>query len=93
MASLLGLGIGLVLGVIAYYASGFDITFAFVIFIANLLSVMMAGLTGTLAPLILSSFFHRNLGKWCGFFVLAIQDIVGTFFMVILSFQLLILLN
>jgi len=93
VASLLGLGIGLVLGVIAYYASGLDSTFAFVIFAANLFSVMMAGVTGTLTPLILSSLFHRDLGKWCGFLETAIQDIVGAFSMVFLSFQLLVLLS
>lgn len=84
---------GFVVGAIAFQASGFDFAFGFTIFIANFISVLTAGFTGTLAPLLITFFFRRDAGKWGGPIETAIQDIVGSFVMVILSYRILQLIG
>ncbi len=84
---------GSVVGGIAFQASGFDFAFGFTIFIANFISVFTAGLTGTLAPLLFTFLFKRDAGKWAGPIETAIQDIVGSFVMVILSYRILMLIG
>ena len=71
------------------YSSDFDWAFGFVIFLANMISVWTAGLTGTLAPLIINFIFHRDSGKWAGPLETTVQDIIATFLMVVLSCKLL----
>jgi Mg/Co/Ni transporter MgtE len=93
VAGLLGLGMGIIVGGIAYQASGFDFAFGFTIFFANVISVLTAGLTGTIAPLLFTFIFHRDSGKWGGPIETAIQDIVGSFVMVILSYRVLLFLG
>ncbi len=93
VAGVLGIGMGTVLGVLAYQASGFDLAFGFTIFVANVISVLTAGLTGTLAPLLFTFIFHRDSGKWGGPIETAIQDIIGSFVMVILSYKILLWLG
>ena len=90
MAALLGIGMGCAVGGLAYQASNFDLGFGITIFVANFISVLTAGLTGTLAPLIFSFIFHRDSGKWSGPLETAIQDIVGSFVMVVLSYKMLL---
>lgn len=85
----LGLGMGSSLGSIAFAASGFDWTFGLTIAIAQLLSIVTAGITGTLAPLLFSFIFKRDSGKWGGPLETAVQDIVGSFAMVIVSYHIL----
>ena len=53
------------------------------------LSIVTAGLTGTIAPLLFSFLFKRDSGKWGGPLETAIQDIVGSFAMVIVSYHIL----
>lgn len=93
VAALLGIGIGVVVGAMAYQASGFDFAFGFTIFSANVISIVIAGLTGTMAPLVFSFIFHRDSGKWGGPIETAIQDIVGSFVMVVLSYKILLWLG
>jgi Mg/Co/Ni transporter MgtE len=88
-AAFLGLGMGILLGTIAYFASGSDAAFGITIFIAQILSIVTAGVTGTLAPLIFSFLFRRDSGKWGGPMETAIQDIVGGFAMVVVSYHIL----
>jgi hypothetical protein len=90
-ALFLGLGMGFVLGTCAFFMSGLDIVFALTIFMAQFVSVVTAGLTGTLAPLLFTFIFRRDSGKWGGPLETAIQDIVGSFAMVVMSYQLLVL--
>jgi len=90
-ACLLGMGMGLSIGLIAFQASGYDFPFTFAIFIANFVSVVTAGVTGTLAPLIFTFIFRQDSGKWGGPLETAIQDIVGSFAMVVLSYRILLL--
>ena len=89
-ATLLGLVMGTILGTCAFVMSDFDISFAMTIFIAQFISGVTAGFTGALAPLIVKSFFRRDSGKWEGPLATAIQDIVGTFTMVVLSYYILV---
>jgi cation transporter-like permease len=90
-ALVLGLNMGFVLGTCAFFMSGLDIVFALAIFMAHLVSAVASGLTGTLAPLVFTFIFRRDSGKWCGPLETAIQDIVGSFAMVVMSYQLLVL--
>lgn len=89
----LGGAMGTVIGVVAYLSSSRDLTFGITIGMAQMLSILTAGLTGTMAPLIFSFVFHRDSGKWGGPLETAVQDIVGSFAMVILSYKLLMFLG
>jgi len=90
-AACLGVGMGVVLGSVAFVASGMDLSFALTIFVAQFISIVTAGVTGTFAPLLFSFFFHRDSGKWGGPLETAIQDIVGSFAMVVISYHILLL--
>ena len=116
-AAYLGGGMGLLLGSIAYYASGLDFAFGLTILIARksryskrccspldcsnlsfylraeFISIVTAGITGTFAPLLFSLIFKRDSGKWGGPLETAIQDIVGSFAMVVISYKILQLLG
>ena len=85
----LGLSMGTLLGTIAFGLSGFHFGFAMTIMIAQFISILTAGLTGTLAPLLFSFIFQRDSGKWGGPLETAIQDIIGSFAMVVMSYQIL----
>lgn len=87
----LGFGMGLIMGSIACISSGYDFPFTVTIFSAQLISIITAGITGTLAPLIFSFIFHRDAGKWSGPLETAIQDIVGSFAMMIISYRILLM--
>lgn len=88
-----GFGMGAVSGIFAYIASGHDSAFGFTIFLAQFCSILTAGFTGTLAPLIFTFVFRRDSGQWGGPLETAIQDIVGSFAMVILSYHVLTFLG
>jgi Mg/Co/Ni transporter MgtE len=92
-AGCLGLGMGCLLGTQAFIASGMDVAFGLTIFIAQFVSIFTAGLTGTLAPLIFTFVFHRDSALYGGPLETAIQDIVGSFAMVIMSYRLLVFLG
>jgi Mg/Co/Ni transporter MgtE len=88
-ACYLGLGMGFLLGSISCVASGMDIGFGLTIFTAQMISILTAGITGTFAPLLFSFIFKRDSGKWGGPLETAIQDIIGSFAMIVISYQLL----
>jgi len=92
-AAILGLGMGSVLGTLGFILSGMDLPFGLTIFTAQFISILTAGLTGTLAPLIFTFIFRRDAGKWGGPLETAIQDIVGSFTMVVMSYRLLLLFS
>lgn len=89
----LAVGMGLVLASLALYASAWDPVFAFTIFVAQVISIVTAGCTGTIAPLLFTFIFRRDSGKWGGPLETAIQDIVGSFAMVIISYKIMELLG
>lgn len=80
---------GVLMGSIGYFASGMDFAFGLTIFTAQLISIVTAGITGTFAPLLFSFIFKRDSGKWGGPLETAIQDIIGSFAMIVISYQLL----
>jgi len=88
-AAWLGLGMGIMQGSIAFFASGMDIPFTCTLMIAQFISMLTAGMTGTFAPLLFSFVFNQDSGKWGGPLETAIQDIVGSFTMIVLSYHLL----
>lgn len=81
---------GAFLGIIAFYASGHSLAFGLTVMIAQFISILTAGCTGTFAPLIFTFIFERDSGKWGGPLETAVQDIVGSFAMVIISYQILL---
>ena len=89
----LGFAMGCFLGLIAFVASGYSFPFALTVMIAQFISILTAGCTGTFAPLLFTFIFERDSGKWAGPLETAIQDIVGSFAMVIISYQLLLWLG
>jgi Mg/Co/Ni transporter MgtE len=93
VSACLGFGMGAVTGTIAYFASGNDLAFGVTIMIAQFVSIVTAGATGTFAPLVFSFIFKRDSGKWSGPLETAIQDIVGSFAMVVLSYHILVVLT
>lgn len=92
-AAYLGFGMGFLLSTMAYLTSNYDMAFAVSIMVAQVLSIVTAGLTGTLAPLLFSFVFRRDSGKWGGPLETAVQDIVGSFAMVVVSYHILKLLG
>jgi Mg/Co/Ni transporter MgtE len=92
-AACLGIGMGTLLGSIAYLASSQDYAFGVTIFVAQFFSIVTAGITGTFAPLLFSFIFKRDSGKWGGPLETAIQDIIGSFAMVIVSYHILAFLG
>jgi len=88
-ACYLGIGMGLLLGTIAFFASRMDFAFGLTILLAQFISIVTAGITGTFAPLLFSFIFQRDSGKWGGPLETAIQDIVGSFAMVVISYKIL----
>lgn len=116
----LGVVMGFVIGISAYFASNFDAAFGVTIGIGQFVSILTAGFTGTVAPLLFSFIFHRDSGKWSGEvsssnchmhfdsfshegltifcndsgpLETAIQDIMGSFAMIILSYYLILWLG
>jgi hypothetical protein len=81
---------GCLLGAIAFIASRYSFAFALTVMIAQFISIVTAGCTGTFAPLIFTFIFQRDSGKWAGPLEAAIQDIVGSFAMVVISYQILL---
>mmetsp|Transcript_13935 Transcript_13935/g.22738 ORF Transcript_13935/g.22738 Transcript_13935/m.22738 type:complete len:105 (-) Transcript_13935:431-745(-) len=91
MAALyLGMGIGLVTSSISYYMGGFNFPFALSIFIAQFIGILTAGCTGTLAPLLFTFIFKRDSGKWGGPLETAVQDVVGSFAMIVITYQIML---
>jgi Mg/Co/Ni transporter MgtE len=88
-AFFIGLGMGSVLGVVACVASGGDFAFGFTMMLAQLVSVVTAGCTGAVSPLLFSLIFRRDAEKWVAPLGTALQDVVGSFSMVILSYWML----
>lgn len=89
----LGLAMGFCLGATALVLGGFSFPFGFTVMVAQFVSIVTAGLTGTLAPMLFSFVFERDPGKWGGPLETAVQDIVGSFAMVVLSYKILEILG
>ena len=82
---------GFVLGTIAYFMGGLNIPFAITIMIAQFIGILTAGCTGTLAPLLFTFIFERDSGKWGGPLETAVQDVVGSFAMIVISYRVMLM--
>jgi hypothetical protein len=89
-AAVLGVCTGAAMGLVAFVMTDRDVTFAMTILIAQTTSTFIAGFTGTVVPIVLSNIHERDPGKWRGVLETAIQDVVASFVMVILSYNLLL---
>lgn len=87
----LGLAMGVVTGSIAFLMGGFSFAFALSIFTAQFVGILTAGCTGTLAPLLFTFIFERDSGKWGGPLETAVQDVVGSFAMIVISYRIMLL--
>ena len=91
-----GLTMGAVTGVIALAMGGFSFPFALSMFTAQFVGVFTAAFTGSLSPLLLAFFFDiteaSSPGRllWGGPLITALQDVVASFAMIVLSYQILV---
>lgn len=89
----LGITIGVVTGLISFCMGGFSFSFALSIFTAQFIGILTAGCTGTMAPLLFTFIFKRDSGKWGGPLETAVQDVVGSFAMIVITYQIMFLLG
>eukprot|EP00984_Skeletonema_dohrnii_P014981 scaffold6413_cov149-Skeletonema_dohrnii-CCMP3373.AAC.3 len=85
-AMYLGCAMGLISSSIAFCMGGFSVPFALSIFTAQWIGIFTAGVTGTLAPLLFTFIFERDSGKWGGPLETAVQDVVGSFAMIVVTY-------
>jgi cation transporter-like permease len=83
----IGVGMGLVVGTMAYVMGHQSFAFGLTIFFAQFIGILTAGFTGTLAPLLFTFIFERDSGKWGGPLETAVQDVVGSFAMIVISYR------
>ncbi|OEU10628.1 hypothetical protein FRACYDRAFT_247170 [Fragilariopsis cylindrus CCMP1102] len=83
----IGVGMGLVVGTMAFVMGHQSFAFALTIFFAQFIGILTAGFTGTLAPLLFTFIFERDSGKWGGPLETAVQDVVGSFAMIVISYR------
>ena len=85
-AMYLGCALGGISSAIAFCMGGFSVPFALSIFTAQWIGIVTAGVTGTLAPLLFTFIFERDSGKWGGPLETAVQDVVGSFAMIVVTY-------
>jgi len=85
-AMYLGCALGFISSSIAFCMGGFHVPFAISIFIAQWIGIFTAGVTGTLAPILFALVFDRDSGKWSGPLETAVQDVVGSFAMIVVTY-------
>ena len=82
---------GVTTGAIAFVMGTFSVPFALSIFTAQFIGILTAGFTGTLAPLLFTFIFKRDSLKWGGPLLTVFQDVVGSFAMIIITYQIMLL--
>ena len=85
-AMYVGCAMGLLSSGIAFGMGGWNVPFAVSIFTAQWIGIFTAGVTGTLAPLLFTFIFERDSGKWGGPLETAVQDVVGSFAMIVVTY-------
>jgi hypothetical protein len=90
-AAILGVGMGVLVGLLAFILSGFNTILATAILLAQSTSATASGLTGSVMPVLLESLLGHQAPKWSGLMVTAIQDVLSTFAMVFITVKLLTL--
>jgi Divalent cation transporter len=89
----LSIGTGTALGLIAYCVSGWDFEFAMAILVAQIFSITMAGVIGTLTPVLCGIICKRDTVKWSGVFVTTFQDLVASFATVTILYHTVVLFS
>lgn len=84
----LGLAMGALVGALSILIDGFHLPFVLTIAAAQFFSILWAGLTGCLMPLILSAISTEGVKSWNSALVTAVQDLFGSAFMVVVAFKL-----
>lgn len=87
-AAYLGLAMSTFVGVLCIFIGGFHLRFVFVIAAAQFLSIVSAGLTGSLMPLLTAKVFNEEGKSWNSILVTAVQDLIGSAVMVIMVYKL-----
>lgn len=87
----LGLGMGFITGTIAFVMGTFSLSFALSIFAAQFIGILAGGFTGTIAPLLFTFIFDRDSDKWNGPLETAVQDVISSFAMIVISYQIMLL--
>lgn len=89
-AMYLGIAIGTLIATMALVMGGYSFPFALSIFVAQFIGILTAGCTGTLAPLLFTFIFQRDSGKWGGPLETAVQDVVGSFAMIVVTYRIML---
>ena len=90
---LLGLGVGICISFVSMYLTSFDFAFGFSIMLVQFLSIVIGALNGSLAPIMFGIIFKADYGKWTNQLATAIQDVLVSFLMMILSYNILLLFS
>ncbi|CAJ1934308.1 unnamed protein product [Cylindrotheca closterium] len=84
----LGLAMSTVVGVLCLFLGGFHLAFVSVMAGAQFLSILLAGLTGSIVPLLATKIFGDEGKSWNSAIVTAAQDLVGSAVMVTMIYKL-----
>mmetsp|Transcript_24384 Transcript_24384/g.59705 ORF Transcript_24384/g.59705 Transcript_24384/m.59705 type:complete len:874 (+) Transcript_24384:76-2697(+) len=84
----LGLAMSTFVGALCIFLGGFHLTFVSIIAVAQFLSILSAGLTGSVMPLLATKVFGEAGQSWNSAIVTAVQDLVGSAVMVMMIYKL-----
>lgn len=84
----LGLAMSFFVGALCIFLGGFHLAFPSMIAVAQFLSVLSAGLTGSVMPLLATKIFGEAGKSWNSAMVTAVQDLVGSAVMVVMIYKL-----
>ena len=82
---------GVVTGTIAFMMGGFSIPFALSMFTSQFIGIFVGGCVGSLAPVCLGLFSQQGSSKWGSLLETAVQDVVASFLMIVISYQIMLL--
>ena len=84
----LGLAMSTFVGALCFVLGGFHLTFVSMIAVAQFLSILSAGLTGSVMPFLAAKVFGEAGKRWNSAIVTAVQDLVGSAVMVTMVYKL-----
>ena len=84
----LGLAMSTLVSLLCIFIGGFKWRFVSIVASAQFLSILSAGLTGSLVPVLATKVFYEAGNRWNSALVTAIQDLVTSAIMVIMVYKL-----
>lgn len=87
--SIIGLGIGTFLGLVALALSRGNLWFGVTMMLSQTCGILTAGVTGALIPPLVALGSNSRASRWTGLLETALQDLISTYVMVVLSYKLL----